>query len=137
MFLHDIVKGAIGMVNANMDATLYRSKGASVIHTFVKAEYEDPVTIQVQIQSLSNNELKQVDFVNLQGERKAIYAGIQLYGIDRVRGVGGDIIEIMGRRWLVVQRLEGWENSNWCKVAVTAQMDKPQDNEDDIENYVR
>lgn len=136
MKLHQMVKGIIGVVNPQITGSLYRSKGSVTRGAFHEPSYEDPVAIELQIQSVSNKILQQIDNINQQGEMKIVYAHDQLYGIDRVRGVGGDLLEFYGRRWKVIQRLEGWEKSGWCKVLVVAQMDKPQDDEEEIRDYV-
>lgn len=136
MKLHQRVRGAIGRVNANITGSLYRSKGYVLKGGRQCPVYEAPIPIALQVQSISDNELRQFDNISQQGEKKVVYAGDQLYGIDRVRGVGGDILEFYGRRWLVVQRLEGWEGGDWCRALVVAQLDSPQDDEAELGNYV-
>lgn len=137
MRLHNMVMGTISQVNPTMDGVLYRSKGYGLSPYGKQVpNYEPAEPVQLQIQSLNTSELKQIDFVNQQAEKKAIYLQEQVHGVDRVRGMGGDIIEVMGRRWLVVQRLESWEGSVWCKVAVVAQLDAPQEDDAMIADYV-
>lgn len=136
MKLNEYVCGAIGLINPNITGSLYRSKGYIQNDISREPAYEDPVPIILQVQSIADNELRQYDNINQQGEKKIVYASDQLYGIDRVRERGGDILEFYGRRWKVLQRLEGWEETGWCKVLVVAQLDKPQDNEAEIGDYV-
>ncbi|MDI2112095.1 hypothetical protein [Commensalibacter nepenthis] len=136
MKIHDLVRGMIGVVNPNIMGSLYRSKGYELEGTQQKPIYEDPIQVELQIQSVPGDKLTHSHFLNQQGERKVVYVNGQAFGIDRVRGAGGDLLEFYGRRWLVVQRLEAWENSDWCKVAVVAQLDKPEDDDAVLEDYV-
>ncbi|MDI2091679.1 hypothetical protein [Commensalibacter oyaizuii] len=136
MKIHDLVRGMIATVNPNIIGSIYRSKGYALNGTQQEPLYEDPVQVELQIQSLLGDVLKHSHFLNQQGERKVVYVNGQVFGIDRVRGAGGDLLEFYGRRWLVVQRLESWEGSDWCKVVVVAQLDKPQDDDAIIEDYV-
>lgn len=135
MKLHEIVRGVVNRVNPTITGSLYRSKGYVLKGTRQEPVYEDPVPIDLQVQSIKSDELKHAHYVSEQSEKRVIYASEQLYGIDRIREVGGDILEFMGRRWLVVQRLEQWEMSGWCKVLVIAQMDEPEDDEGEIIIY--
>lgn len=135
MKLHELVRGAISNVNPTIMGSLYRSKGYVLNGTRQEPVYEDPVSIALQVQSLKGDMLEHVHYISQQNEKRVVYAQGQLYGIDRVRGVGGDILEFMGRRWLVVQRLEEWEASDWCKVLVSAQIDEPRDDESEIMVY--
>ncbi|CAI3941784.1 unnamed protein product [Commensalibacter communis] len=136
MKLHSMVRGMIGTVNNDIIVSLYRSIPYIKNGTHQIPQYEPPIEITVQVQSLSSSDLQYVNFTTMQGEHKAVYSECQLYGADRVRGTGGDILEFYGRRWLVVQRLEAYENSGWCKVMVTSQLDHPQDDEAEIEDNI-
>ncbi|CAI3933421.1 hypothetical protein [Commensalibacter communis] len=136
MFPHDIVHRIISIVNPNVTALVKKSKGFSVGQGGVQIPlYEDSKEITVQVQSAEGVELTHVDNINMQGERKIVFSSEQLYGIDRVRGLGGDLLEFYGRKWLVVKRIEGWEGSKWCKVLVIAQLDEIEDDTDGINDY--
>lgn len=135
MKIHNLVRGAIGRINPNITGVLYRSKGYELEGTQQVPLYEDPVSILLQVQDAKGDTLHHDHYVSEQNEHKIVYASEQLYGIDRVRGVGGDLLEFMGRRWLVVQRLEAWETSGWSRVLVSAQLDKPEVDEGEIIIY--
>lgn len=136
MKLHNLVRSCIGQVNPTVTALLWKSKGFEKgIGARQKPIYEDVKEIQVQVQSAEGFELTHVDYLNMQGERKLVYCSEQLYGIDRGRSLGGDLLEFYGRKWLVVKRVESWEGSEWCKVLVIAQLDKIEDDTDGINNY--
>lgn len=136
MNLHEMVHGIISIVNPEESALVKKSKGFTLGSGGVQIPlYEDTKEILVQVQSAEGFELTHVDNINMQGERKVVFSAEQLYGIDRVRGLGGDLLEFYGRKWLVVKRIEGWEGSKWCKVLVVAQLDEVEDNTDGINDY--
>lgn len=84
------------------------------------ASYLPAVTIPGQVQSLSAGDLRQVDGLNLQGIKRAIYINGRVDGLVRQDRKGGDLITTPdGNQWLVAMVLEYWPN--WCKVAVTLQ----------------
>jgi hypothetical protein len=84
--------------------------------------YAPPVTVSAQVQPLTWRDIQQMDALNLQGTRKAIYLNGQVNGIVRATNRGGDLIQFPdGSTWLVCLVAEGWENANWCKVLVTLQ----------------
>lgn len=135
MKLHDMVRNMIGIVNPSITGSLFRSKGYILKGTRQEAVYEDPEPIELQVQSLKGDKLIHGHYASEQNEKRVVYANGQLYGIDRVRGVGGDLLEFLGRRWLVVQRLEEWEMSGWCKVLVVAQLDQPENDQGELVIY--
>jgi hypothetical protein len=74
----------------------------------------------MQVQALTGRDLQQIDGLNLQGTRRAIYIEGDIEGIVRPTQQGGDLITTPdGSIWLVAMVLETWPN--WCKVAVTLQ----------------
>lgn len=136
MNLHAMVRGIVGQVNPTVTAFLWKSKGYKTgVGARQIPEYLDRKEINLQVQSADGFDLTHIDFTNIQGERKVVYADNQLYGIDRERNLGGDLLEFYGRKWLVVKRLEGWEGSDWCRVLVVAQLDKVEDETDGINDY--
>lgn len=135
MKLHDMVRSMIGIVNPSITGSLFRSKGYILKRTRQEAVYEDPEPIELQVQSLKGDKLIHSHYASEQNEKRVVYANGQLYGIDCVRGVGGDLLEFLGQRWLVVQRLEEWEMSDWCKVLVVAQLDQPENDQGELVIY--
>lgn len=136
MNLHEMVRGMIGIVNPNVTAIVWKSKGKIYQSDgTTKPDYYEPKVIEVQIQSAEGAELTQIDNINQQDERKVVFAPEQLYGIDRERDLGGDLLEFYGRKWLVVKRVESWEGSNWCKVLVVSQLDQIEDDTDGINSH--
>jgi hypothetical protein len=65
--------------------------------------------------------LVQTSNVNLQDVTRAFYIRGNAQGIVRPFSKGGDLIQVNGSMWLVVQVLETWPD--WSKVAATLQRD--------------
>lgn len=124
MNLHNIVAPCIAAVNPWITASIQSSIGytTSPDGTQLPA-YSQAVTVQVQMQALQYDDLKQLSGLNIQGERRAMYINGNWGGVIRPDGKGGDVITLPdGSIWLVVLVLENWAaTSGWCKVAVTRQ----------------
>jgi hypothetical protein len=121
MNLHSIVSGAISAVNPPVPLIFQTSTGSapSADGTLVP-QYSRPVTVLGQIQALEDSELRQMDSLNIQGQRRKIYINGQVDGVVRVNQQGGDILTAPdGTVWLVVLVLEYWPD--WCSLAVVLQ----------------
>lgn len=117
--MHDIVSGAIGLVNPFIKATLRRSTGYTTNSDFTRTPtYEDTVLL-VQVQSLSTDELQQIEGLNIQGNKSAVYLRGRWNGTIRAGKQGGDILKFHGKIWLAVIVLENWPT--WTKLAVVEQ----------------
>jgi len=121
MNLHNIVRGAIGAINPHTQAKLFRSIGYTTGDDGVQVpRYADAVTVSVQIQPLSDSDLKQLDGLNIQGDARAAYLNGQWDGVIRPDKKGGDLLVVGTTRWLVIQSLEDWPD--WTKLAVQRQL---------------
>ncbi len=127
MNLHTIASGVIGSVNESIPVTVQINTGYTTdvdgTRTPTYVYHQD---ILAQIQALTYDELKVLDGLNIQGERRAIYLNGTLYGLSRTRNMGGDMITFpegqrwpYGTIWLIILVSEQWDN--WCKVAATLQ----------------
>lgn len=129
MNLHGIVAGAVGAVNPFIVATIRESDGYTIAGTGKQVPaYKTPVDVRVQVQALEWKEIQQLDAMNVQGERRAVYIqGSNWNGISRIDERGGDLLtfpEVPGgpaRTWLVAVVLEKWPD--WVKCACTLQAD--------------
>ena len=129
MNLQGITAAAISAVNPMVTAQLRVSTGNVTNADFtVSPSYAAAVPVQAQVQSLTYRDLQQIDSLNLQGTKRAIYLQGDVEGIVRPTNRGGDLITMPdGTVWLVAQVLEQWgQNANtpaeqWCKVACTLQ----------------
>lgn len=123
MNLHGLVTGAIGTVNPFVLATWQQSTGYTVNANFQQVPTYTSSTIAVQVQALTNKDLRQIDGLNLNGTVRAIYANGSIQGTVRPNIQGGDLITLSDGpnvgTWLVNQVLETWPD--WCKVVATLQ----------------
>jgi hypothetical protein len=125
MNLHNIVSPYISAINPFITASIQKSTGYTTtssgkrVPTYAAAE-----SVQVQMQALQYNDLVQLDGLNIQGERHAMYINGNWSGVVRPDGTGGDLITLPnGTVWLVVLVLENWSDlDGWVKVACTRQM---------------
>ena len=112
-------------VNPNVQAVLDHSAGSITLPSGKRTPQFIAVPVEVQVQALSYSDLQQVDSLNIQGVRRAIYSNDQMFSIVRVGQKGGDLITFApgtlpeGDTWLCAHVLERW--GPWCKVAVTLQ----------------
>lgn len=124
MNLHGIVASAIGSVNPNVPATLQISTGSTTQPDGTPVPtYATPITGTAQVQALSYMDLKQVDGLNLNGTRRAIYFYGAVNGVVRASNKGGDLITLTDGHnvgvWLTALVLEQWPD--WVKVVATLQ----------------
>lgn len=119
--LHGIVSGAVGTVNSNITVAYEKSTGNTPLPSGkLVPSYAAVQQIRAQMQALTWKDLQQLDGINMNGERRAIYLYGAINGVVRPAASGGDLItDGDGNIWLVVQNLEQWPF--WCKVAVTLQ----------------
>lgn len=123
MNLHMMAAGAISTVNPFVAATIQVSTGYTTDGAGKRTPTFSTVTGSAQVQALTAMDLKQVDGLNLNGTKRAIYFNGQFQGTNRPAQKGGDIITLTdgpnAGNWLVALVLEQWPD--WCKVAVTQQ----------------
>lgn len=124
MNLHGLAAGLVGAVNPFVTATLQVSTGYMTDAAGKQTPtYAAPATVSVQVQALTYKDLQQLDGLNLQGTRRAIYIAGVVQGLVRATRQGGDLITITSGEsagvWLVAQVIEAWPD--WTKVAVTLQ----------------
>lgn len=124
MNLNNVVAPLVGAVSPPLVAQYQQSTGSTPGADFKQIPtYAAAVPVTVQVQMLSYQDLKQLEGVNMGGEKRAIYVSGDWRAVSRPDARGGDLITMAdGRVWLVVQVLENWADiDGWCKVAVTLQ----------------
>lgn len=121
MNLHGIVSGAIGLVNPNVYCTIRMSVGYTTAPDGTQQpKYTVFANVPCQIQSLTYDDLQQVDATNQQGVIKTVYLNGNWSAINRPQQQGGDLLTMSdGTVWLVTQVLESWPD--WTKLLVTLQ----------------
>lgn len=121
MNLHGIVSGAIGTVNPFVPAVLQASAGWTTdtdgtrIPTYTGAQ-----TVMVQVQALTYADLKQISGLNITGDARVVYLDGDWRAVIRPGQNGGDLIQIGGNPYLVVQTLEQWPD--WTKLVAVKQV---------------
>lgn len=124
MNLNALVAPIVAMVNPWTVAAYEKSIGYQTAADGKRApQYATAVPITVQMQMLSFKDLTQMQGVNVNGEKRAMYVDADWKGIDRATASGGDLITLPDASvWLVTQVLENWhDTAGWVKVAVTKQ----------------
>lgn len=112
-------------VNPNTIATLRRSSGSTIRPGGVRVPEYSESQVSVQVQALSFGDLQQIDGLNIQGVRRALYVNGAVAGVIRAAEKGGDLIVFPpgtlpeGDTWLIVHVLEPW--SQWSKFVITLQ----------------
>lgn len=125
MNLNAIVGGVVASVNPYNPATLQISIGQSSNADFSQTpKYAQPaIPVLAQVQSLTFRDIQQIEGLNLQGTRVAIYLNGEVDGLVRVNKKGGDLITIStgphAGVYLTAIVLEQW--NDWVKVAATLQ----------------
>lgn len=124
MNLHAIAAPFAAIVTGKTSATWLRSTGYTTAASGKRTPAYDTVpNVDIRVQSLSTDELKLLDGMNIQGIKRAVYVSAKISAADRKDGKGGDLLQFGGATWLAVVILEDWDQSGWCKVALTKQMD--------------
>ncbi len=129
MNLHALAAPFISLVNPMLPVTLRISSGSVTNPDGSRTPvYLPPRNVLGQVQALAFRELYQLDGLNLNGTKRAIYLLGDVEGVVRPFGKGGDLITFPdGTVWLTVLDLENWGRTGtsdaWVKVAVVLQMD--------------
>jgi hypothetical protein len=123
--LHGIAGPCVAAVNPWVTVSIAASAGYATAPDGKRTPaYADPVSMFAQAQPLTFRDLAQLDGLNLQGERRALYLNGNWNGIVRSEVKGGDLVTLPDDSlWLVALVLENWWlTDGWCKCAVTRQM---------------
>jgi hypothetical protein len=125
MNLHGMARRAISAVNPETPVSIQQSTGAyTVTADGTRVPQYTTIASSAQIQSLTADELRQVDGLNLQGVKRAAYINGDYAGVVRASAQGGDLFNIANGvhrgTWRVVLAIETWPD--WCKVALCQQV---------------
>jgi hypothetical protein len=74
-----------------------------------------------QVQPLSPGEIRQAEFLNLQGVMRSVWMNGNIEGLDRPAGKGGDLLLFNSSTWLVTMPSEQWDANGWTHVVCTLQ----------------
>jgi hypothetical protein len=125
MNLHAIASKAIAAVNPNRYIMLERSTGYTTSPDGVRVPtYAPAQRLLAQVQDMTQGDVRKLDGLNIEGERRKAYFTGYAAGVIRVLNFGGDLITLPdGTLWLVVASLETWPD--WVCVALVLQKPKP------------
>jgi hypothetical protein len=121
--LHQRVSGIISRVNPMLNVTVRHATGVTQNADFTRVPTYSTTSMLGQVQALSSADLAQLDGLNLQGEKLAIYVNGNLEGVSRPDNAGGDLVTLPdGSNWLVMTMLENWARMDgWTKAAIVRQ----------------
>jgi hypothetical protein len=92
MNLHGIVAPTVGAVNPLTSAAVQISTGYTTSADGTVTPSYSNLTVLVQVQALTSTEMDQLDGLNLQGVKRAVYTPGWLNGMIRVDSKGGDVM---------------------------------------------
>ena len=124
MNLHAVAGPIVGAVNPSIIGLYQASTGSTTAPNGTRSPgYADAVRVEIQMQMLTFKDLQQVDGMNLNGEKRAMYISGRWEGVSRPEARGGDLVTLPDSSvWLVSQVLENWATTDcWTKVAVVKQ----------------
>ena len=124
MNLHAQVSGVIARVNPMQPVTIRRSNGSTQNADFTRVPTYSTTTTIAQIQALTADDLEQLDGLNVQGEKLAIYVNGNLEGVNRADGTGGDLVTLPDSSvFLVVKIDEDWNRTaGWTRAFMARQV---------------
>ncbi|MBO1326052.1 hypothetical protein K2X14_10200 [Acetobacter sp. TBRC 12305] len=123
--MFSIALRATGVVNAPITATVRSSTGNVVQADGAVTPQYSAASLQIEVQALSTQDLRQIDTISQQADMRAVYMNAPLRALNRPLQLGGDMLSFYGSDWLVTQVLEDWGNGEWVKVVVTRQDPPP------------
>ncbi|WP_040976457.1 hypothetical protein [Necropsobacter massiliensis] len=125
MNLREIANSAITAVNPNVLVTLKLNVGYGTDDTGKRvAKFED-VSVEIQPQSLSTQDLQLFDSLAQQGQLLNVYVSGQMHALRRISQQGADklVFKAFGEKseseWLIKSITESFPE--WCKVVVWRQ----------------
>ena len=130
MNLQRLTASVIGAVNPPIPCTIRVSSGYTVGSDFAQVPaYQTYQGVLCQVQSLTSQDLRKLDGLNLQATMRAIYLTGNTEGVDRAAIKGGDLFTMPSlpsfpgpTTWLVAQVLEHWDGATgWTKIAIVLQ----------------
>ena len=127
MNLRDLAHGITATVNPDTIGDVYVNTGPVTGYGGKREPgFTHYANQALQVQAMSYGALQRSEALNIQGVKRQVYFNGRLRGIERLAGAGGDMLGFGGAYWLVVDVLEQWDASGWCKVLVVQQVDPPE-----------
>jgi hypothetical protein len=117
--MHGVVRGAIQQVNLDTPGTVYISTGYTNTNGILTPSYM-PVAAMLQVQADTHDALSHDRSLSYTTGYTTVYAFGNFSDLERPNGKGGDIINMSGKWYGIMQVLEWWPG--WCSVSVTQQL---------------
>ena len=131
--LHDIVRGAINIVNPDEDVWLIQNIGQTNVKGRITASYAPAQKVRAQVQTLSGDDLTVMnDTERTERDRKFyLYSDTETRtppsGIIRPLGKSGDFMRRNdGTYWKVYNVSEDYTTDGWVLVLASQQVDVPE-----------
>ena len=131
--LHDLVRGAINIVNPDEDVWLIQNIGQTNVKGRITASYAPAQKVRAQVQTLSGDDLTVMnDTERTERDRKFyLYSdtetGTPPSGIIRPLGKSGDFMRRNdGTYWKVYNVSEDYTTDGWVLVLASQQVDVPE-----------
>lgn len=127
MNLHSIAAPIVGAVNVNQPVTLMQSTGFTTNSDFSRTPSYTTFTMNAQIQGLQSDDIRILNGLGIQGERRKVYLWGTWSGLVRSLQKGNDLCQFPdGSIWKVQYVFEDFGHgvagtSGWCSVAVVLQ----------------
>jgi hypothetical protein len=126
MILQAITEGVISSINVPTLVSIKQSTGYTVASDFTQVPAYTTYGLYVDLQALTFDDLRQVDALNIQGEKRKMYVTGQVNGLVRYAAKGGDVVTVTdatstwnGTVWLVSLVTEFWQG--WNSSVITLQ----------------
>ncbi|MEY0321018.1 hypothetical protein [Providencia stuartii] len=123
--VRSLANTAIQSVNKDLPATLLANVGYEIVPGGKQTPKFISYPINVQMQSISTQELEHLGVINQQGEFSYCYAKGQIEAIRRAKQTGADKISFVAygeseaSEWLVIKVIESYPE--WVKVLLCRQ----------------
>ena len=130
--LHAIAGPAAACLHPSEEAVLWQSAGQELERGRITPKYAAPLEVQVQIQSLSADELAQQEEASRTQLTRRAYlcvpkGGLTPAGIIRPLVRSGDILRRAdGTCWLITSLAEDFSASGWVRANITQQIEPPE-----------
>lgn len=119
MNLRGIANRATSGINPNTPVVIRKATGYTTDASGERIATYTTIDTTAQIQSLTADELQQVNMLNMQGVKRAAYLNGDWRGVVRTDGAGGDLMTFGGDTWKIILAIETWPD--WSKVALCLQ----------------
>jgi len=125
MNLHGIVRGAVGAVNPEIQATLRKNMGNTTLPSGKQVAGYLSSTGLIQVQGVVGDDLTHVNNLNIQGVTRKVYLPGNWTGVVRADQKGGDLLYFsqfpgsVVQEWMIKTVFEAWPD--WSSVLVVLQ----------------